>query len=60
MWVHFIIPSLVAREVKIAGDALLTAVEQICSTEKPAIDYFLSAPSYFFVSHMIAEKFPDR
>eukprot|EP00981_Chlorochromonas_danica_P008302 scaffold2103_cov172-Ochromonas_danica.AAC.1 len=60
MWFHFIVPNLVAKEVREVYGLVQSRIDVLCNPsheEKQAI--CLNAPSYLFVSHRVAKHFPD-
>jgi hypothetical protein len=58
LWVHFIIPNLVANEVKLVWTKIMNTIDKITSIEQSNIKYFIDAPQYLFVSTNLAKIFP--
>ena len=62
VWLHYVVPSMVSREVIAAHQILVDAVEKFCSSVAPNT-YALSsgvfnAAEYLFVSTNVAKAFP--
>jgi len=58
VWMHFLVPSLVAAEVQAACEQLLRAVRRLCEGNNSLNEQLLNAPSYLFVSRQVAAAYP--
>ena len=61
VWMHFLVPSLVANEVQTACEQLLQVVQRLCECKYSCSEdqrLLLSAPSYLFVSRHVAAAHP--
>jgi hypothetical protein len=59
LWVHFIIPNLVATEVKKVWAKIIETIDRLTTIESSDVAYFIDAPQYLFVSTNLAKAFPD-
>jgi hypothetical protein len=59
LWMNFLIPDLVSKEVKEASAALTNTIDKMCSMAAPDDRHFLNAPAYLFLSTNVAMKFPS-
>lgn len=59
IWVNYIIPSLVWKEVNAAYKLIQTTIDELCNINAPATDYVLNAPDYLFVSTNVAKQYPQ-
>jgi len=58
LWVHFIIPNLVAAEVKQVWAKIMDTIERLTTVEASDVTYVIDAPQYLFVSTNLAKAFP--
>jgi len=60
LWVHFIIPNLVAKEVKQSWTTIMDIIEHLTTTNSTIrSSYLIDAPTYLFVSTNLANEFPN-
>ncbi len=59
IWVNFLVPDLVTKEVFQAADALKQTINNLCCLGSTDERFFLDAPGYLFVSTNIAKKHPE-
>jgi len=59
IWVHFIIPNLVAKEVKQVWCTIIDTINWLTSIEQVNVPYVINASEYLFVSTNLANEFPD-
>jgi hypothetical protein len=59
LFIHFMIPVMIADEVQRVSNVLRDAVQKLCSFEKDDARYFLNVPGYLYVSSNVAKRFPD-
>ena len=59
IWVNYIIPSLVWKEVNSAYKLIQTTIDELCNINTGVSNYVLNAPEYLFVSTNVAKQYPD-
>jgi hypothetical protein len=59
IWVNYLIPSLVWKEVNAAYRLIQTTIDELCNINAPKMDYILNAPAYLFVSTNVAKQYPQ-
>jgi hypothetical protein len=59
LWVHFIIPNLVAKEVKQSWIQIMNTINKLTDITSETVTYLIDAPRYLFVSTNLAKEFPN-
>lgn len=59
IWVNYIIPSLVWKEVNAAYKIIQTTIDELCNINTLNTNYVLNAPEYLFVSTNVAKQYPE-
>lgn len=60
IWVNYIIPSLVWKEVNAAYKLIQVTIDELCNINTSRVtDYVLNAPDYLFVSTNVAKQYPN-
>ena len=59
VWVHFLVPDVIGKEVKRALRLLFEATEKLSTSVVPDEHFILNAPSYLFLSTNVAKEFPN-
>jgi hypothetical protein len=60
LWMNFVIPESVKEDIENIRFSLKSAVSNLCAISKRDDRYILDAPSYLFVSSILAKKFPEK
>ena len=59
IWVNYIIPTLVWKEVNDAYKKIQTTIDELCNINPINTNCILNAPTYLFVSTNVAKQYPD-
>ncbi len=59
VWVHFVIPNSVIRDVLSTRESLICTIDNLVSNTQKDKIYFLDATRYFFVSTNLSHYYPD-
>lgn len=60
IWMNYLIPDAASTEIQAIKFQLRRTVDNLCSVSTTTYKYFLDAPEYFFVSSVLAKRFPDK